>query len=309
MVRITLRQAMYFVAVADHGTMSGAALTLNISEPALADGLRKLEQITNLVLLERLPARGARLTQAGLALESSIRQLLITAQKTEEIAAKIACNTQTILRIGCFINLTPYILYDLQKYLMNRFPEIKLDFHENNHKNLVKSLANNDLDLLIAYDMGRIGEKIQTETLFSLQPYVIMREDHPLAKCKNLTLEDISNEPLALFNLPGSDEYFENLFYKIKKNPSINFRAHTMESLYCAVAAGMGIAIVALRRKNNDSFCNKVVEIPISEPTNPLNIIIARKQTRGSAPPDYIFRNISSFIREKSRNFGYVKPQ
>lgn len=309
MVRITLRQAMYFVAVADHGTMSRAAVTLNISEPALADGLRKLEQSINLVLLERLPARGVRLTHAGLALEPSIRQLLASAQKTEAIAARVACNTQTTLRIGCFINLTPYIVYDLQKIFRIRFPEIKLDFHENNHKSLIKSLIDDDLDLLIAYEMGRIDEKIQTEILFSLQPYVIVREGHPLAQRRNLTLEVIGNEPLVLFDLPGSDEYFKKLFSKIKKNPYVNFRARTMESLYCAVAAGMGIAIVALRRMNSHGFHNNVVEIPIKDPINSLNIIIARKQTRGSAVPDYILRNISSFIREKSDNFGYVKPQ
>ena len=72
-LRITLRQCAYFAAVTDMGVMAQAARQLNVSEPALADAIRKLEDLAGIQLLERFHARGARLTPRGRHFLTAVR--------------------------------------------------------------------------------------------------------------------------------------------------------------------------------------------------------------------------------------------
>ena len=63
MVRFTLRQCSYFRAVAENGGIAQAARALNISQPAVAQAIEKLEDVTGLRLFDRRHARGATLTR------------------------------------------------------------------------------------------------------------------------------------------------------------------------------------------------------------------------------------------------------
>ncbi len=62
MVRFTLKQCAYFLAVADQGGIAQAARALNISQPAVAQALDKLEALCDLRLFVRHHARGTELT-------------------------------------------------------------------------------------------------------------------------------------------------------------------------------------------------------------------------------------------------------
>ena len=59
-----LKQLAYFKAVADEGTISGAARKLNMSQPPLSSQMHFLEQELGCVLFER-GSRKIRLTEAG----------------------------------------------------------------------------------------------------------------------------------------------------------------------------------------------------------------------------------------------------
>ena len=59
-----IRQLRYFVAVAERGSVSQAALDLHLSQSALSEALRKLEVELGVELLAR-SSRGVTLTPAG----------------------------------------------------------------------------------------------------------------------------------------------------------------------------------------------------------------------------------------------------
>ncbi|MBP0625082.1 LysR family transcriptional regulator [Cupriavidus consociatus] len=78
-----LRQLRYFIAVAEHASITLAAESIHIAQPALTRQMQTLEQDLGATLMER-SARGIRLTEAG-------KQLLVDARKIleEEAAAKL----------------------------------------------------------------------------------------------------------------------------------------------------------------------------------------------------------------------------
>src|SRR5690349_24404349 len=68
-----IRQLRYFAAVAEHGSVSRAAVELHLSQSALSEALRKLEVELGAELLHRT-SRGVRPTAAGEALLPEARR-------------------------------------------------------------------------------------------------------------------------------------------------------------------------------------------------------------------------------------------
>lgn len=64
---VDLRQIYYFIALADHGSISAAAEALGMAQPSLSENMAKLERRLNVKLALRA-ARGVELTEAGRAL-------------------------------------------------------------------------------------------------------------------------------------------------------------------------------------------------------------------------------------------------
>ena len=63
--RFTLRQLEYFIAVAETGSLSGAAERCNVSQAGLSVAITELERGLRLTLLTRRRAKGVSLTEAG----------------------------------------------------------------------------------------------------------------------------------------------------------------------------------------------------------------------------------------------------
>lgn len=73
MVKLTLKQCAYFVAVAEQGGIAQASRVLNISQPAVAQALDELEHQFEFRLFDRHHARGTELTPQGRAFFDSAR--------------------------------------------------------------------------------------------------------------------------------------------------------------------------------------------------------------------------------------------
>lgn len=84
-----LRQLEYFIAVAEHGSITSAASALFIAQPSLSTQLTALEKEIGGPLLDRLP-RGVRLTPAG-------REFLIEARATLAAADRARRRTRSVL--------------------------------------------------------------------------------------------------------------------------------------------------------------------------------------------------------------------
>lgn len=94
---MNLRRLQFFLAVVDHGTVTGAAEKLHIAQPALSRQIKTLERELKLELFEPQGSR-LTLTAAGRALVPSARRLVVEATDFESAA--------TLLRTGRVERLT-----------------------------------------------------------------------------------------------------------------------------------------------------------------------------------------------------------
>ena len=94
-----LRRVRTFVAIAEQGTVSKAALKLHISQPGLSRQIHELEQELGLRLFDRV-GRGLVLTPEGAQLLGSCRQLLGQASAIGEHAELLKRGDRGALKVA-----------------------------------------------------------------------------------------------------------------------------------------------------------------------------------------------------------------
>ena len=183
-----------------NGTLTEAANTLCLSQPALSHQISYLEKKLGVALWER-EGRSLRLTQAGVLLLEVANQVLPVLSQAEKTLEAYSEGRQGILRIGvecypCFEWLTGVI-----GQYMQQMPDIDIDIVQKFQFSGLEGLLNHHIDVLITPDLVK-KEKIGYEILAEYQLVLLAAAGHPLAECKQLTPELLSKETLLTFPVP-----------------------------------------------------------------------------------------------------------
>jgi Transcriptional regulator len=194
-----LRQLRYFTAVAEKLNFSEAAKTLFITQGTLSQQIKQLENELDVKLFERTSHK-VWLTEAG-------EQLLPLAKKaiesSEECLTRIADLGKALtgtLNIGVTHSFSG-LLTDTVKEFIRKYPGVQLSIYYKTATEIHEMLKKGEVDLILAFKPAAVYEDVISEPLFSSELSAIMRDTHPLADRKSLTLKDISRYAIAL---PGS---------------------------------------------------------------------------------------------------------
>ncbi|SDW33027.1 LysR family transcriptional regulator [Nitrosomonas oligotropha] len=187
-------------ALHTNGTLTEAANTLCLSQPALSHQIGYLEKKLGVKLWER-EGRSLRLTQAGLLLLETAQQVLPVLAQAEKTLVAYGEGRQGILRIGvecypCFEWLTGMI-----GQYMRQMPGIDVDIVQKFQFSGLEGLLNQHIDVLITPDWVK-KEKIDYEILAEYQLVLLVSVDHPLADTRFVTPELLCKETLLTFPVP-----------------------------------------------------------------------------------------------------------
>jgi len=295
----TLRQCSYFLAAAENGGISQAARVLNISQPAVAQALDRLEELVGFPLFERRHARGVVLTAQGRSFLTHARKLLAEAARTEAAARAIAGNRAGEIRVGCFHTLAPFYLAGLVSAYRALVPLVRLVTAELRQDELIAAVTNGSVDLALTYDMGAMPEGFERTVLAELEPYVILPAQHALAARRSLSLSALAAEPMVLFEGPTSGDYFRTLLRTHKIDPPIAMASTSMESVRSAVGNGLGFSILVMRSAS-DLSCDgrRLATVRIKDPVARLAVLLLRL---ADAPPSAL---VDVFVRQCRDRFA-----
>src|SRR5690242_20818226 len=116
-------------AIADEGSFTGAALALGYSQPAISQMVRRLEQRTGTVLVERV-GRNVRLTEAGQVLARHAVAVLAALDAAEEEVAAIAGLRAGRVRLMAFPSSSATLVPRALALVKQRFPDVQVTFTE-----------------------------------------------------------------------------------------------------------------------------------------------------------------------------------
>ena len=289
MVRYTLKQLYYFSAVADQGGIAQAARVLNLSQPAIAQALNKLEDQYQLRLFVRQHSRGVELTSQGRQLYKMAQELLLQAQQQETSMRLIASGKSDTIRLGCFHTLAPFYMIPLIQQLKQEYADIAVLGEELRQDHLLDKLLNKQLDLAVSYDMGITSSALTKSIIAKQTPHILLSKQHPLAMAKSIKAEQLRGQAFVMFDGAGSKDYYQNLLRHLNLQPEIALVSSSMETVRSAVGNQMGFSITVMQPKTNISYDGtELVTLPIDDPCPDLAIVLLRLREVEPSPAMHI---------------------
>jgi DNA-binding transcriptional LysR family regulator len=277
----TLRQLEYFVAVAESGSITGAAAQVHLSQSAMSTALADLERALDVQLLLRHHARGVTLTAAGEQLLIASRRLLAQAEELSSEAHGLGHELAGALSIGCFEVLAPYVLPDLIATCAERHPQLRLDTHEVDLDALAEGVLSGRFELGLGYDLAP-DPRLVVDRVFTLPPYALLPAGHRFAGRAKIRLAQLADEPLALLDLPQSRDYFRSLFTAAGLEPNIRYRSSSVETLRALVGHGLAYTLLNLQSPVATSLDGQPVVSVALEGGAPLEVVLVT--AAGSRP-------------------------
>lgn len=160
----TIRQLQYLAALHRTGHFGKAADACHVSQSTLSAGVRELEVLLGVTLVERT-RRVVRFTPLGDAVVKRAWRLLAEADGIAELARAAGQPLASDLRLGVIPTIAPFLLPRLLPELRRQLPELKLFLREEQSGPACESLARGQLDCLLLALPYACGD-IESETLF-----------------------------------------------------------------------------------------------------------------------------------------------
>ncbi|NIZ10022.1 LysR family transcriptional regulator [Pseudooceanicola sp. HF7] len=246
MVRYTLRQLEYFVAVGEAGSITLAAARVNVSSPSISAAISQLETEFGLPLFVRQHAQGLSLTQAGRRLIAQARTVLREADRLVDLAGDISGQVRGPLDIGCMVTFAQVVLPALRRDFVTAFPEVRLTQAELDATGIVAALRRAEIDVALTYDL-LMPPDLRFVPLIDLPPFVMLPPDHRLATREAVSVRDLAEEPMILLDLPHSNDYFLSFFQEAGLRPQIAERSRDLAVVRSLVANGFGYSLANMR--------------------------------------------------------------
>ncbi|MEX3689984.1 LysR family transcriptional regulator [Paraburkholderia sp. BR14263] len=135
-----------FYEVARAGSLSGGALRLRVSQPAVSREVKELEDRLGVLLFDRLP-RGVALTYAGKLLFDYAERIFTLAEAARSELKEIAGLDSGHLQIGASATLGVYLVPKMIATFTTRYPKISIELTVTNTQEVVRGLGNGNYTL------------------------------------------------------------------------------------------------------------------------------------------------------------------
>ncbi|WP_166417241.1 LysR substrate-binding domain-containing protein [Cochlodiniinecator piscidefendens] len=284
MLYITLRQMEYITAVAAADSLTEAAAHLNISQPSLSVAVTQVEQHLGQKLFLR--KKGARITatEFGNSFVERAADILSQAQSLEDPRAA-ARHIAGRVTLGCFEDIAPLYLAPALSQLRAALPGVDVKYKIAGFSELASDMLNNTVDLAITYDLG-LDASFDKQVWRDIAPSAFFARTDPMGQRPQVSLAELADCPLILFEEGLSIRHVLGLFRRIGANPRVKHRTSSIEVMRSLAAHGEGVGISYTTPPTSQSYDGQqLCNVPISDSFAAEPIILASAHDISSAIP------------------------
>jgi LysR family transcriptional regulator, cyn operon transcriptional activator len=238
-----LRHLRYLLAVADHGGFTRAAEALHVSQPTLSQQIRQLEETLGVTLFDRT-SRTVKPTDAGEAYIECARRVLVELEAGKRALHDVKDLSRGTLRLAMTPTFMAYLVGPLVRDFAARYPGIHLQIFELSMDDIEAGLADDSLDIAIAFTPVRNAE-IECIPAFTESLAVMVGREHPLyVSNSRLRAADVARLDFALLapefiTRLSVDEYFRQQGITPKVHIEVNSVSTLLEVVRCSPMATM----------------------------------------------------------------------
>lgn len=264
---IDLRDATYFVAIAEAGNLSIAAEKLGRTQPALTKCIHRLEDDLRTELF-RHEGRRLALTEAGRVFYARMRTLLGYASEVRREISDLGTGIAGLIRIGSAATAAEYMLPPLTAALIAQAPAVTLDLTVGMNDVLVRALVDKNLDLVVGplTQFTRDTERFESFPLVSDDVVAVASHDHPIF--------DHPVTPTALTDykwvLSGravaTRQWLEEKFHALGlEGPRVQMETSSISLLPRLIAETKLLSFISRRNLAAGTVGSQLREIPLEE--------------------------------------------
>ena len=239
----TVHQLMVFRTVAQHLSYTRAAQALYLSQPAVAQQVKTLEQMLGLNLFER-QGRGIVLTAAGQEFLSHVEHLLALLAETAPVVHEIHTLRRGSVTIGASISAGTYVVPSLLGAFHARHPGVHVTLMVAHRRSIEEDLLAHQIDLGVMSFIEQ-RERFVVELLRSYELLVVASPFHRLAGHSAIPLHDLCGETLLMREPESVTRLATELQFAQAGVPiPTSLELGNVEATKEGVAAELGIAVL-----------------------------------------------------------------
>ncbi len=291
-----LRQLEYFVAIAETGAFSRAALRLSVTQPVLSRQMRALEHELGTDLYYRT-GRGIVLTEAGKLLEQHARGVLETTAGAKRAIAALGSTPTGKVTIGMPPSVGSVLTTPIVQRFRAEFPQVSLGVMEGFSGHVLEWLTTGRIDVAVLYNAPRtstlVAEPLVTDELFLLGP----TEDPAGAGNDAVKASMLAEIPLILPSRPhGLRVLVDDCLAKAGVAPNVQVEIDAMPSTLGLVERGVGYTILSYSCVHNLIETGRIRKWSIVAPKMTRSLVVATSTQR---PVTQAARALIGFVRKQ----------
>ena len=190
-LRYVQLRAFHHVAVS--GGFSRAATALGLTQPAISDQVRKLEEEYDVILFNR-HKKQVSLTSAGQRLLEISRRMFEVEKQAQELLSESRALRLESLRVVA--DSAHHMLHILGRF-RDRYPGVAMVVSAGNSEEVIAQLYDYEAEVGILGEMPK-GRDFETIKLSSTPLIAFVSTEHPLAKRKSVSLSALCEQSLVL---------------------------------------------------------------------------------------------------------------
>jgi len=241
-----LKHLRHYLAVADVGTLTGAAERLGIAQPALSQSISRMEKALGIKLFTR-SRRGAALTAAGLAILDDIRQSVARIDAAQAHVQKMSQGLAGVLRVAFVASAIYHVLPDALRRFRERAPDVEIVLQEMSNTEQVAALQRNEIDLGLLYTPVEVEGRVRERVLMRDHLVAVLPEDFPIDADGKVSLRAIAAAGLVFFPSAQAPSMRADIMRAIRRVGAqtrvVQEARRTVTVLSC-VAAGCGVSLL-----------------------------------------------------------------
>ncbi|MFT4066492.1 LysR family transcriptional regulator [Paraburkholderia sp.] len=232
-----------FVAVMEAGSLSKAAVELNMTQPPLSLQIRKLEDELGVTLFERVGKRLIPTDTAKLFFDRAKEILMSLSELSDELRESHAGLRGTVV-VGCSTAASLFIIPEVMKRLQKDAEHIVVRVREGETNYVMNELRHQRVDVAIVRTIFQ-AEDLQVVTLFEEPLMLALPPRHPLTRKKRVTIGDLRNERFLLHATTHGQGISDQIIEQCHLNgfsPHVTYWGSETLPMLLMVRQGLGIS-------------------------------------------------------------------
>ncbi|CAN5121459.1 LysR family transcriptional regulator [soil metagenome] len=242
---LSIKRIRNFIAIANAGQVSQAAMELNASQSAVTTALQQLEAELGVKLFTRRSS-GMSLTAEGARFLQHARNIMAAVNEAVSSPLKDDAGLAGRLRVGVTYTVAGYFMPRHHARFLRSFPRIGLELVELPRDAIEVGLVDRTLDIAVML-VSNLSNRRQLahETLVHSRRRLWLPVEHPLLGKETITLEDVAREPYVMLTVDEAAKTASRYWRGSGLEPKPMFTTSSVEAVRSMVAAGMGVTILS----------------------------------------------------------------